>query len=104
MTVEFEGEERTMPEMGRYLEVTDREVREGAWKGDRRTPTRERDEIDDIYEEMIGKRNQLAKNAGFDNLPRLTSTDACIGTTTPPRTAPSSTMRWRSTACPCSAA
>ena len=67
MTVEFDGEERTMPEMGRYLEVTDREVREGAWKGIAERRLANRDEIDDIYDEMIEKRNQLAANAGFDN-------------------------------------
>ena len=67
MTVQFQGEERTMPEMGRFLEVTDRNVREGAWKAIAERRLTERDGFDDIYEEMIGKRDQLAKNAGFDN-------------------------------------
>jgi oligoendopeptidase F len=33
MTVEFLGEERTLPQMGRFFEETDRSTREAAWRG-----------------------------------------------------------------------
>ena len=33
MTVDFEGKERTLPQMARYLEETDRPTREAAWRG-----------------------------------------------------------------------
>ena len=33
MTVEFDGQERTMPQMGKYQESNDRSVREAAWRG-----------------------------------------------------------------------
>src|SRR6267142_326554 len=32
MTVQFQGEEKTLPQMGKYLEETDRKVREEAWR------------------------------------------------------------------------
>jgi oligoendopeptidase F len=67
MTCEFEGETRTMPQMQRYLEDQDRPLRERAWKtiSDRRM--QDKDTLDDIFDEMIGKRHQIALNAGFEN-------------------------------------
>ena len=66
-SVEFEGKERTMPEMARFLEDTDRPRRESAWRAisDRRLQDREK--FDTLYDAMIGKRDQLARNAGYDN-------------------------------------
>ncbi|MEM9066467.1 MAG: M3 family oligoendopeptidase [Planctomycetota bacterium] len=65
MTVEFDGAERTLPQMGVYQERTDREIREGAWRAvaDRRLA--DRDAIDGLFDEMIAKRHKLAQNAGF---------------------------------------
>ena len=67
MTVEFDGEERTMQQMGKYLQVSDRETREDAYRtvGERRF--QESEKIDDIYEEMIALRQQVAQNAGYEN-------------------------------------
>ena len=67
MTVEFDGEERTLPQMGRYLESTDRATREGAWRGIAERRLVDRDAIEDIFDEMVEKRQQQAKNAGFEN-------------------------------------
>jgi oligoendopeptidase F len=65
MTVEFEGETRTLPQMARFLQVTDREVRERAWRavGERRLADRGR--IDGILEQMLVLRQRIASNAGF---------------------------------------
>jgi oligoendopeptidase F len=67
MMVDFDGEERTMQQMGKYLQVNDRSVRESAWKtvGERRHLDNE--EIDDLYEQMLELRQQVAANAGYDN-------------------------------------
>ncbi len=67
MTVEFDGEERTMQQMGKYLQVNERGVREDAYKtvGERRFQDAE--EIDEIYEKMIELRQQVAENAGYEN-------------------------------------
>lgn len=67
MTVEFRGQTRTLPQMGRFQEETDRDTREAAWRAvaDRRLA--DRDKIDDIYDKMLALRAQVAKNAGFAN-------------------------------------
>ena len=67
MTVQFDGEERTLQDMGRYLEETDREVRESAWRATADRRLQDRESADEIYDEMIAKRHQLALNAGFEN-------------------------------------
>lgn len=67
MTVTFRGEEKTLPQMGRHLEETDRDTREQAWRAtaDRRRQDHER--ISDIFDEMLTLRHDMARNAGFDN-------------------------------------
>jgi oligoendopeptidase F len=67
MSVEFDGEERTMQQMGKYLQVNERDVRESAYRtvGERRFENA--NEIDEIYEKMIALRQQVAENAGYEN-------------------------------------
>jgi oligoendopeptidase F len=66
MSVEFDGQERTMPQMAKYQESTDRTVRERAWTSTAQRRGQDRDTIDGIYDEMIQLRDTMAKNAGFD--------------------------------------
>ena len=67
MMVEFDGEERTMQQMGKYLQVNNREIRENAYTtvGERRFHDAE--EIDELYDSMISLRHEIAQNAGYDN-------------------------------------
>jgi oligoendopeptidase F len=67
MTVNFEGREQTLPQMARYQELTDRSQREAAWRAvaDRRLA--DESTLDSLYDEMIGLRHTIAKNAGFDS-------------------------------------
>jgi oligoendopeptidase F len=67
MSVQFEGREQTMPQMGKYQEMTDRAIRESAWRAvaDRRLKYAEA--LDSIYDEMVTLRHRVAKNAGFDS-------------------------------------
>lgn len=67
MTVEFDGREQTMPQMARYLEETDRAVREKSWRATAERRLRDADRIGEIYDQMVALRHALAKNAGFDN-------------------------------------
>ena len=66
MTVEFNGNEYTLPEMRGFLESNERAIREGAWKAvsDRRMQDEER--LSEIFDELILIRSKIAKNAGFD--------------------------------------
>jgi oligoendopeptidase F len=66
MTVEFEGQTRTMPQMAVYQESTDRGVRERAWRAVAERRMQDRDRIDGIFDEMVGLRHTVAWNAGFE--------------------------------------
>jgi len=67
MTVEFEGEERTLPQMGRYLEVNDRDLRERAWRATSDRRLQDAEKIEEIFDKMIRLRDTTARNAGFEN-------------------------------------
>ena len=67
MTVEFRGEERTMPQMAKYVEEPDRSLRQEAWELLSARRLQEREAIDDIFDKQIGRRQQIAGNAGFDD-------------------------------------
>ena len=67
MTVQYEGEERTMQQMARYLEEPDRAIREKTWLLSEQRRAKDRDALDDIYDQLIGLRQKIAKNAGFEN-------------------------------------
>lgn len=67
MNVAFQGKTRTLQQMKLFLEETDRPTREQAWTAvaDRRLQDREK--LDDLFDEMLGRRQQLAVNADLDN-------------------------------------
>jgi oligoendopeptidase F len=67
MTVRFEGEEKTLPQMAKYQEVQDRAVREAAWRGVMDRRHRDVDAINDVYEEMVALRTKVGRNAGFED-------------------------------------
>lgn len=67
MTVEFEGETRTLPQMGRFVQDVDRARRESAFRAIAERRIRDKDAIEDIFDEMIGLRQTCAKNAGYGN-------------------------------------
>ena len=67
MTVQFDGEERTMQQMGKYLQVNDREVRESAYHAVGQRRFQDAEEIDELYDKMIALRHQVAQNAGYEN-------------------------------------
>ncbi|RMH12542.1 MAG: M3 family oligoendopeptidase [Planctomycetota bacterium] len=67
MLVEFDGEQRTLPQMGKYQESTDRSVREAAYKAVCARRMADADRISALYDAMIEKRDQLAHNAGLSS-------------------------------------
>lgn len=64
MTVTFDGEERTLPQMARVQEETDRARREQAWRLVAARRAQDTDAIDAIYDAMIDLRTRVARNAG----------------------------------------
>ena len=67
MTVEFDGEERTLPQMSKYLLETDRDVREGAWRATAARRLRDKQKIEEIFEKLLSLRARIAANAGFED-------------------------------------
>jgi len=67
MTVEFDGQTRTMPQMARFLEENDRALRERAWRAINDRRLQDRDAIDGIFDRMVELRHRIALNAGYPN-------------------------------------
>jgi oligoendopeptidase F len=66
-TVNFRGEEKTLVQMGRYLEEPDRALRQEAWELVTKRRLQDADKCEEIFDELIKLRTQIAKNAGFEN-------------------------------------
>ncbi|EEF60363.1 M3 family oligoendopeptidase [Pedosphaera parvula] len=67
LTVQFKGEEKTLTQMGRYLEETDRPLRQEVWEMVANRRLEEAEKIEDIFDQLVKLREQIAKNAGFKN-------------------------------------
>lgn len=67
LTVQFRGEEKTLVQMGRYLEEPDRPLREEAWRLVAERRLKEKDNFESNFDALFKLREQIAKNAGFDN-------------------------------------
>lgn len=67
MSVNFDNEEKTMAQLNIYLKNEDREIRKKAWSLKMDRLAQDRDELNQLFNEMLALRIQEAKNAGFDN-------------------------------------
>jgi len=67
LTVQYRGEEKTLVQMGRFLEEPDRPTREEAWQSIAERRLRERDQFEDIFDELLKLRERIAANTGFAN-------------------------------------
>ncbi|MBI1189080.1 MAG: M3 family oligoendopeptidase [Tepidisphaera sp.] len=67
MTVEFDGQTRTLPQMSVFQESPDRTIRERAWRtvADRRL--HDHAAISDVFDRMISLRHKVGVNAGFES-------------------------------------
>lgn len=67
LTVTFRGEEKTLVQMGRYLEEPDRALREEAWRLVAQRRLQEADKFEENFEALLALREKIARNAGFPN-------------------------------------
>jgi oligoendopeptidase F len=67
LTVDFDGEERTLTALAPYRERPDRGIREAAWRAGYERMLSVRGELDQLFEELLPIRLQIAANAGYDN-------------------------------------
>ncbi|MDR7419347.1 MAG: M3 family oligoendopeptidase [Armatimonadota bacterium] len=64
MTVVFRGVEHTLQQMARYLDETDRSLRQEAWELVARRRLQDREVLDEIFDQLLALRERIARNAG----------------------------------------
>ncbi|MBL0055057.1 MAG: M3 family oligoendopeptidase [Chitinophagaceae bacterium] len=67
MTVSVNGKEYTLQQAAKFLESPDRELRESVYRKINERRLVDKAQLDELYNQLIEKRNQEALNAGFDN-------------------------------------
>ena len=67
MTVEWEGQERPLPQLQPFLKSPDRAVRERAFLTATRPYIEQHGPLAELFDRMFALRQRAAKNAGFDN-------------------------------------
>ncbi len=67
MSVEWQGEELTLPQANSRLQEPDRTAREAIWRRIMQRYLADRDAINDLYMAMLPLRRETAHNAGFDD-------------------------------------
>ena len=67
LTVQFRGEEKTLTQMGRFLEEPDRALRQETWELVAQRRLQEVEKFEDIFDQLVKLRGQIARNAGFTN-------------------------------------
>lgn len=66
-TAEFQGKTYTLTQLKPFLEEPDRSVREGAWRARAEVRLADALTFDETFDKMYELRQQIARNAGFDN-------------------------------------
>src|SRR5207244_4452749 len=64
LTVQFRGEEKTLVQMARFLEEVDRPLRQEAWELVARRRLQEADQFEQIFDQLVKLRQQIANNVG----------------------------------------
>ncbi len=67
LTVQFRGEEKTLAQMAPYLEEVDRALRQEAWELVANRRLQEADRFEQLFDQLVKLREQIAKNAGCGN-------------------------------------
>src|ERR1019366_1249509 len=67
LPVQVRGEEKTLVQMGRYLEEPDRALRQEAWELVANRRLQEAERFETIFEQLVKLREQIARNAGYGN-------------------------------------
>ena len=67
MTVEVKGQEYTLQQAAKFLEDPDRKLREEVYRKINERRLQDKEELNDLYSGLLGKRHQVALNTGFEN-------------------------------------
>ena len=67
MTVEVEGKEYTLQQAAKFLENPNRQLREEVYRKINERRLQDKEKLNDLFTNLVTKRNQIALNAGFAN-------------------------------------
>jgi oligoendopeptidase F len=67
MTVAVNGQEYTLQQASKFLENPDRRLREEVYRKIQERRLQDKEELHNLYSELIKRRDKVAKNAGFAN-------------------------------------
>lgn len=67
MTITVNGQEYTLQQAARFLESSDRALREEVFSKTAARRLQDKDALNKLYTTLVQKRNQIALNAGFEN-------------------------------------
>jgi oligoendopeptidase F len=67
MTIEVAGKQYTLQQAGKFLESPDRNLREQVYLKINERRLEDKDALNNLYSQLLEKRQELAKNAGFAN-------------------------------------
>ncbi len=67
ITVQFQGQELTLPQVAKFLQEPDRDLREAAWRATAERRYQEKDKLNNLFDRMLKLRHEIALNAGCRN-------------------------------------
>jgi len=67
MTVTVNGKEYTLQQAAKFLENPEREVREDVYRKIQERRLQDKDALNELFNQLLAKRSEVAKNAGFSN-------------------------------------
>ncbi len=67
MTVEVNGQEYTLQQAAKFLEDPNRELREEVYRKINERRLQDKEELDNLYSQLLVRRDQVARNTGFPN-------------------------------------
>lgn len=67
MTVTYQGEEMTLQKAANFLRNTDRQVRQEVFQLMTERRMQDAEKLDELLDRLIAKRQEVAKNAGYEN-------------------------------------
>ncbi len=67
MTVEVKDKEYTLQQASKFLQEHDRNLREEVWRKIQERRKKDKDALNELYTTLVTKRDQVARNAGFEN-------------------------------------
>ncbi|MEP7257482.1 MAG: M3 family oligoendopeptidase [Flavitalea sp.] len=67
MSITMNGQEYTLQQAAKFLEDQDRSMREEAYRKINERRIEDKDTLNKLFDSLVDKRNQIGKNAGFEN-------------------------------------